>query len=94
MSVDGIRGLIEEMNLRVPKDYHKMKIEQLSKELRETMDFERQIFQRIEEYEKTGIEPDLVTYAKMICKNTAEREISEIQEFYFKKIDTEYLNSN
>jgi predicted transcriptional regulator len=94
MSVDGIRGLIEEMNLRVPKDYHKMKIEQLSKELRETMDFERQIFQRIEEYEKTGIEPDLVTYAKMICKNTAEREIAEIQEFYFKKIDTEYLNSN
>jgi hypothetical protein len=68
MSVHGIRGLIEEMNLRVPKDYHKMKIEQ--------------------------IEPDLVTYAKMICKNTAEREIAEIQEFYFKKIDTEYLNSN
>jgi hypothetical protein len=94
VSVDGIRGLIEEMNLRVPKDYQKMNIEQLSKELRETMEFERQVFQRIEEYEKNGIEQDLATYAKIICKNTAEREIIEIQENYFKKIDNEYLNSN
>jgi hypothetical protein len=30
----------------------------------------------------------------MICKNTAGREIVEIQENYFKKIDNEYLNSN
>ena len=94
MSVEGIRGLIEEMNLRVPKIYQKMNIEQLSKELRETMEFERQTFQRIEEYEKNGTEQDLATYAKMICKNTTEREIVGIQEIYFKKIDNEYLNSN
>ena len=94
MSVKEIRKLIEEMNLRVPKDHHKMNTKQLSGELRNVMEFERSTFQRIEEFEKNGVEEDLTTYAKMICKNTVEREISEIQEIYFKKIDDEYLNSN
>jgi glutamyl-tRNA reductase len=94
VSVEEIRRLIEEMNLRVSKDYHKMEIEQLSRELREAMQFESQTFQRIDELEKNGVEQDLANYARMICKNTAEREIVEIQENYFKKIDNEYLNSN
>ena len=94
MSVEEIRRLIEEMNLRVSKDYQKMKIEQLSRELREAMQFEQMTFQRIDELEKNGVEQDLANYAKMICKNTAGREISEIQEIYFKKLDNEYLNSN
>ena len=94
MSVEEIRRLIEEMNLRVSKDYLKMNIEQLSRELREAMQFESQTFQRIDELEKNGVESDLANYARMICKNTAEREIVEIQENYFKKIDNEYLNSN
>ena len=94
MSVEEIRNLIEEMNLRVSKDRHKMNTEQLSVELRGIMEFERSTFQRIEEFEIKGIEKDLATYAKMVCKNIAEREISEIQEIYFKKIDKEYLNSN
>jgi glutamyl-tRNA reductase len=94
VSVEEIRRLIEEMNLRVTKDYQKMKIEQLSRELREAMQFESQTFQRIDELEKNGAEQDLANYARMICKNTAEREIVEIQENYFKKIDSEYLNSN
>ncbi len=94
MSVKEIHKLIEEINLRVPKDHQKMGIKQLGGEFREIMKFERNIFQKIEEFEKKGVEEDLTIYAKMICKNTVEREISEIQEFYFKKIDTEYLNSN
>ena len=94
MSVKGIRKLIEEMNLRVPKDYQKMDIEQLSGELREVMEFERQIFQKIEGFEENGTEEDLTNYAKIICKNTVSREILEIQEIYFKKIDNQYLNSN
>ena len=94
MSVEEIRRLIEEMNLRVSKDYQKMDIEQLSRELREAMQFEQTTFQRIDELEKNGVEQDLANYAKMICKNTAGREISEIQEIYFKKLDNEYLNSN
>ena len=94
MSVEEIRRLIEEMNLRVSKDYQKMEIEQLSRELREAMQFEQTTFQRIDELEKNGVEQDLANYAKMICKNTAGREISEIQEIYFKKLDNEYLNSD
>lgn len=94
MSVEEIRRLIEEMNLRVSKDYQKINIEQLSRELREAMQFERQTFQRIDELEKNGVEQDLANYARMICKNIVGREIVEIQENYFKKIDNEYLNSN
>ena len=94
MSVDEIRKLIEELNLRVSKDYQKMDAKQLSGELREVMEFERQTFQKIEEFETKGIEQDLTTYAKMVCKNTTEREIAEIQEIYLKKIDEEYLNSS
>jgi len=93
MSVKEIRKLIEEMNLRVPKDHHKMNTKQLSGELREVMNFERNIFQKIEEFEKNGTDQDLISYAKMICKNTTEREIVEIQKIYFEKIDTEYLKS-
>lgn len=92
--MEEIRRLIEEMNLRVSKDYQKMEIEQLSRELREAMQFEQTTFQRIDELEKNGVEQDLANYARMICKNTAGREISEIQEIYFKKLDNEYLNSN
>ena len=88
-----IRELIQDLNLRVKKDYQKLGIEQLSKELKESMEFERQTFQKIEEYEKKGVEQDLADYAKLICKNTIGREISDIQEFYFKRIDTEYLDS-
>jgi hypothetical protein len=92
MSVEEIRKLIEELNLRVSRDYQKMNAIQLSGELREVMEFERQTFQKIEELEVKGTEKDLTTYAKMVCKNTTEREIAEIQEVYLKKIDEEYLN--
>jgi hypothetical protein len=71
-----------------------MNTKQLSGELKEIMEFERNTFQKIEEFGKKRVEKDLATYVKMICKNTAERKISEIQEIYFKKIDSGHLNSN
>ena len=48
---------------------------------------------KIEEFEKTQQNPDLVAYAKMICRNTTGREIAQIQEIYLDKIDKEYLSS-
>ena len=93
MTVEEVQKLIEELHLRVPKDFQKMEIIQLSKELRSVMEFERQTFQRLEELEKAGTKQDLINYTKMVCKNITQREISEIQEHYLKKIDKKYLNS-
>jgi hypothetical protein len=93
MKITGILKLIEELNLRVPKDYQNMDVKQLSGELQEIMKFEQETFQQIEEFEKNGTDQDLISYAKMICKNTTEREITEIQKIYLEKIDTEYLKS-
>ena len=92
---DEIQRLIDEISFRKSnsKDYKKMNIEQISKEFRDVMRFEQESFRKIEEFEKAQNNSDLASYAKMICKNTTEREIAEIQEIYFKKIDAEYLNS-
>jgi hypothetical protein len=91
--IDEIKELINKINMRDlnSKDYQKMKIEELSANLRDTMKFQQDIIQKIEEYEIKGIQPDLTKYAKMICNNTTEREILKIQDVYLKKIETEYL---
>lgn len=88
-----IHKLIKEINLRESKDYHKMKIEQLSAELREAMSYEMEIFQKIDDLEKNGISSDLANYARIIAKNTTGRQITEIQEIYLSKIDKKYLNA-
>ncbi|MFB5617108.1 MAG: hypothetical protein ACE5Q4_00390 [Nitrosopumilus sp.] len=93
MKDEDVRKLIDEVNQREKKDYQKMNIEELSGELRGVMEFERSIFEKIEEMEKKGTESDLINYAKMIIKNTTGREISEIQEIYLEKIDRDYLSS-
>ena len=93
MKGDDVRKLIDEANQRERKDYQKMEIEELSEELRDAMEFERLIFEKIEDMEKKGTEQDLLNYAKMVIKNTTGREISEIQENYLRKIDNEYLSS-
>ncbi len=92
---DEIQRLIDEISFRKSnsKDYKKMKAVEISKELRDVMKFEQESFKKIEEFEKTQNSPDLVEYAKMICRNTTQREITQIQEIYLKKIDEEYLNS-
>ncbi|MGI0057349.1 MAG: hypothetical protein ACREAK_08250 [Nitrosarchaeum sp.] len=91
-----IQNLVEKINTRNfnLKEYEEMKIEELSAEIRGAIKFQQESFQSIEEFEIKGIQQDLIKYAKMICKNTIEREILKIQEAYLKKIEKEYLKSD
>jgi hypothetical protein len=92
--IEELKELINIINMRNfnSKDYQKMKIEELSANIRESMKFQQDTIQRIEEFEARDLHLDLTKYAKMICRNTIEREISKIQDIYLKKIETEYLN--
>jgi DNA segregation ATPase FtsK/SpoIIIE-like protein len=92
---DGIEELINEITFRKSnsKDYQNMKAEEISKEFKEIMRYEQKSFKKIEEFEKTQKNSELIEYAKILCSNTIAREISNIQETYLKKIDEEYLNS-
>ncbi len=94
--IEEIQNFVDMINMRDSnsKEYQKMKIEELSAEIREVIKFQQELFQRIEEFEIKGIQQDLIKYTKMICKNTTEREILKIQEVYLKKIEKEYLKSN
>ena len=92
--IDEIGKLMNEINsidLDI-KDYQNMKIEELSMEIRIVIETQYEIFQRIEELKIKGTQSDLIKYAKIICKNSTERKISQIQKNYFSKIDTEYKN--
>ena len=88
-----IKKLIEKINLRKSKNYEQMKIEQISEELHNTMEFEQNILEKINILENDHQEPDLIKYARIICRNIIERETILIQEAYLKKIDSQYLNS-
>ena len=94
--MEEIQNFVDMINTRYSnsKEYQKMKIEELSTEIREAIKFQQESFQRIEEFEAKGGQQDLTKYAKIICKNTTEREILKIQEVYLKKIENEYLKSN
>jgi len=91
---DEIQKLIDEINFRKSnsKNYEEMKAIEISKELREIMKFEQESFKKIEEFEKTQKNQELVQYAQMISRNTTGREIAQLQEIYLKKIDEEFLN--
>ena len=91
--MENIKKLIEEINLRKPKKYEQMKIEEISKELHYVMKFERDTIKKINLFEKNHQDIDLIKYARIICRNTVERETALIQETYLKKIDSKYLNS-
>jgi len=92
---DDIQKLIDEISFRKTnsRDYEKMTIEEVSAELKDIMKFEQESFKKIEEFEKMQNSSDLIKYAKMICKNTTQREITQIQDVYLKKIDRQYLKS-
>ena len=91
--MNDIKKLIEEINLREPKNYGQMKIEEVSKELHNTMEFEQNVLEKINLFENNHQDADLIKYAKMICRSIIERETRLIQETYLKKIDSQYLNS-
>ena len=91
--MEKVKKLIEEINLRKPKNYEQMKIEEVSKELHNTMEFEQNVLKKINEIENEHQDSDLIKYAKMICRNTMERETALIQDAYLKKIDSKYPDS-
>ncbi|MDH3517204.1 MAG: hypothetical protein OEW86_03710 [Nitrosopumilus sp.] len=90
---DEIEKLINEITFRKSnsKDYQNMKAEEISKEFKEIMRYEQESFKKIEKFEETQKNAELIEYAKILCSNTVAREISNIQEVYLKKIDEEYL---
>ena len=92
---DEIQELIDKISFRKSnsKDYERMEIEEISKELRDVMRFEQESFKKIEEFGKSQPDSDLIKYAKILCRNTTQREINQIQEIYLKKIDSKYLHS-
>tara|TARA_B110000438_G_scaffold20868_1_gene19034 strand:- start:225 stop:503 length:279 start_codon:yes stop_codon:yes gene_type:complete len=91
--MEDIKELIKEINSRKPKNYEKMKIEEISKELHSVMEFEQKVLEKINLCENGHQEPDLIKYARIICRSTIERETKLIQQIYLKKIDSQYLNS-
>jgi len=90
--VEDIKELINQINSRKPKNYEQMKIEEISKELHSTMEFEQNVLKKIEICKVKHQDLDLIKYAKIICRKIIERETKLIQEIYLKKIDSEYLN--
>ena len=91
--MEKIKKLIDEINSRKPKNYEQMKIEEISEELHNVMEFEQNLLEKIKTFEKDHQDLDLIKYLKIICRNTVERETILIQETYLKKIDSQYLNS-
>lgn len=93
--MDEIEKIIDEISFRKSKskNYEKMKAVEISKELQNILKFEQESLKKIEEFEKMQKNQDLINYLKVISKNTTQREITEIQEIYLKKIDSEYLNT-
>ena len=77
--MENIKKLIEEINLRKPKKYEQMKIEEISKELHYVMKFEQDTIKKINLFEKDHQDIDLIKYARIICRNTVERETGLIQ---------------
>ena len=93
---DEIQELIDEVSFRKSdsKDYERMRIEEISKEFKEIMKFQQESFRKIEEFERTNQnKTEIAEYIKLLCNNTFQREIMQIQEVYLKKIDAEYPRS-
>ena len=65
-----------------------MKIEEISEELHNVMEFEQNLLEKIKIFEKDHQDIDLIKYLKIICRNTVERETILIQKTYLKKIDS------
>lgn len=91
---DEIEKIIDQISFRKSKseDYDIMEIDEISKELQDIMKFERESLEKIEDFGKIQKNQDLTDYLKMISRNIMQREITQIQEIYLKKIDEQYLN--
>lgn len=54
-----------------------MKVEDISRELKDVIKFEQESFKKIEQFKKAQHNLGLTQYAKMICRNTTQREIEQ-----------------
>ena len=84
--MEKIKKLIDEINSKKPKNYEQMKIEEISEELHNVMEFEQNLLEKIKTFEKDHQDVDLIKYLKIICRNAVERETILIQETYLKKL--------
>jgi len=76
-----------ESSIKSPQTYERMSLEELSFELRKAMINQNTIQESIENFEEKGINSDFIEYARIVCTNITERQMTMIQENYFEKLD-------
>ena len=64
--MEDVKKIIEEITLRKPKNYEQMKIEDISKELHNIMEFEQNVLKKINLFENDHQDQDLIKYLKML----------------------------
>ena len=62
--MEKIKKLIDEINSRKPKNYEQMKIEEISEELHNVMEFEQNVLEKINIFKKDHQDADLIKYLK------------------------------
>ena len=85
--IDEIEDLVNEINSRDfdTKDYQNMKIEELRTEIHKIIDAQYKTFQRIDEFEIKGTHPDLIKYAKIICRILLKEKFHIFKRFILLK---------
>lgn len=76
-----------ESSIKSPQTYERMSLEELSFELRKAMISQNTIQESIENFEEKGINSDFIEYARIVCANITQRQMTMIQENYFEKLD-------
>lgn len=91
--LEEILDLITQTQLRQSDmtKFKTMSIEELSQRLREAITYEQEISEELEKFEKKGASKDVIDYAKFVCKNSTQKQISAIQDAYLKELDRRYL---
>lgn len=91
--LDEIREIITQTQLKYSEkeEFKTMSIEELSQKLRDAISYEQEINEELEKFEKKGASQDIIRYAKFICKNSTQKQISAIQDAYLKELDRKYL---
>ncbi len=92
--LEEIRDLINETQTRYSDTaiFKNMPIEELSEKLHDAMAYEQEINEKLTEFEKKGIDKETIHYAKVVCKNSTQKEILAIQEAYLQEVDRKYLD--
>lgn len=91
--IEEIRNIISKTQFRYLENnkFETMSIWELSQRLRDAITYEQEINEELEKFEKNGASKDVIQYAKFVCKNSTQKQISAIQEAYLKELDRKYL---